>query len=406
MPAHTPASDVLRSDTPRCRRSLVRCLRRAVPRRALLPATLALTLACGGGAPGSAAATASTPTAGPPGAAVSAEDDKLTWSVQPRPVRGQPLRSNYEYGIAAGQTVTDAIRVRNYSDELLVLSIYSADAFNGADGTLDLRRPQAGELSTDVGAWITLAGSELRIPAQKTVDVPFTLTVPDQVEPGDHVGGIITSFFTASGGTAPVKLDRRLGARVQVRVAGPLRPALTITNLTTSQSRGLNPISTSDVTTTYTVTNTGNVRLAAEQSIKVSGLFGFPSRRLRPDDVPELYPGNSVTLTQTLGGVWPVIRTTATVALAPKPTRPGDDFATDLRVSASRGMWTIPWTLLLLIGAATGVLEVRRRGQSIHATPSRSPQDAAEPAREDALAASGHVHTAGESADARTEYMA
>ncbi|MGQ0626214.1 MAG: WxL protein peptidoglycan domain-containing protein [Sporichthyaceae bacterium] len=373
MPAHP---DATRGDTQHAPSALglVRACHARGRRRIAPAAALALALAftCGGGVVAPAQATPSPAQVGAARAVAAAEEDKLTWSVQPRPVRGEPLRSNYEYALAPGQSISDSIRVRNYTDELLKLSIYSADAFNGADGTLDLRRPLAGELSTDVGAWITLAGSELRIPARRTVDVPFTLTVPAAVEPGDHVGGIITSFFTDSASQAPVKLDRRLGARVQVRIAGDLRPALTITNLSTSHSRGLNPISSSQVTTTYTVTNTGNVRLAAEQSIRVAGLFGFPSTRLRPPDVPELYPGNAVTLRHAVSGVWPVLRTTATVALAPKPTRPGDVFAADLRVSQSQGLWTVPWTLLVLIGAGAGVITVRRRGQSLANEPTAS----------------------------------
>lgn len=287
------------------------------------------------------------------------EESTLSWSVRPTPTESDPDRPNFGYDIEPGANVTDSIRVRNYSDEPLELDVYASDAITTSTGALDLL--PAGEQPTDVGAWITLEESELDVPAQDFVDIPFTLTVPADAEPGDHTGGIVTSHRTpgVDGQGQAVVLDRRLGSRVHVRVDGPLRPRLEISDVDVSYTGTLNPIGTGDLHVVYTVTNAGNVRLGAEQVVTSQGRFGFPGRTATPESMGELLPGNSLTFAVDVEDVWPTGRTTATIELTPVPTRDGDVFERDTPVAtASATTPTIPWTLLaaLVVLVATALL--------------------------------------------------
>ncbi len=195
------------------------------------------------------------------------------------------------------------------------------------------------------------------------------MTVPSNAESGDHTGGIVTSYIAPGQDDdgQPVKLDRRLGSRVQVRVDGELRPGLSITDFQTSYDGTANPAGKGDMTVTYTVTNTGNVRMSALQTFKVAGPFGLSGKTADLNLMPELLPGNSLTMSSTLSGVWPILRNSADLEVRPVPTRPGDNFPALKSAKASSGQWTIPWTLvfLLLLGAAgtSGTILARRELQ-------------------------------------------
>lgn len=312
-------------------------------------------------------------TTGPSAAAATAlpaaDNDVITWSVKPEPTRDEPVRTSYSYDLKKGQVIEDTLEVRNYNKTPLELDVYASDGFNSPDGTLDLLK--ADEKPTDIGTWVTIKTTRLKIPALASVDVPFTVRVPSETEPGDHIGGIVTSFVstTKSQGTSPVQLDRRLGTRLLVRVDGPLNPQLAITNMKTSYDGTLNPAGSGTMTATYTVTNNGNVRMAADQAIKVSSPLGFPSRQLRLDRTAELYPGNSLTLTQVIANVWPTVRSSTKLTLVPQPTREGDTFGTDLATSASAGTWTIPWTLLLLLAVGALTMKLRQRARGLGELP-------------------------------------
>lgn len=287
-------------------------------------------------------------------------DDQITWSVRPTPTSAEPERPNFSFAVKGGDTVKDSIRVRNISPTVLKLKIYASDALNTQSGALDLLR--AGEKAKDVGSWTSLEKSSLEIPVAGFVDVPFTMTVPKNgVESGDHTGGIVTSLVSdgVDADGQPVTLDRRLGTRIQVRMAGALHPALTVTDFKTSYDGPKNPVGGGTMHVSYTVKNTGNVRMAAAQKLALKGLLGLGGKAPSMKPMPELLPGNSITLEQDVSGVLPAVRTSSRIKLSPIATRPGDTFPDGTAApTASTSNWTLPWALLLLaligVGAYLG----------------------------------------------------
>ncbi|XVV15696.1 WxL protein peptidoglycan domain-containing protein [Actinoplanes sp. CA-131856] len=297
-----------------------------------------------------------------PGAAASA--DTLTWSVRPAPVTGKPDRPNFVYDLRPGQKVTDSIRVRNYGGKPLSLTVYASDALTTSSGALDLL--PAGTEPTDTGSWVSLGKTKIEVPAQKFVDVPFAMTVPAKAESGDHTGGIVTSYVSLDGPDRAVTVDRRLGTRMYVRVSGPLQPQLDVSGLTTSYAGNLNPFGPGRLHVTYTVTNTGNVRMGAEQVVATS----FPGREITLPPMPELLPGGKLTFQADVDGVWPTFRTKAKIQLKMVPTRPGDVFGAPV-VAVTTSAWTVPFPQLVvvLIGVLTLALvrwRRRRRRASVN----------------------------------------
>ncbi|MFD9034637.1 WxL protein peptidoglycan domain-containing protein, partial [Streptomyces sp. NPDC059567] len=300
---------------------------------------------------------------------------KAVFGVQPAGPKKPDQRPHFSYGVTGGAGVRDQIALWNYGSEPLTLAVYASDAVNTVDGGFDLLA--ADKKPTDAGSWIKLAKNKVTVPPKGNVIVPFTLTVPRNVTPGDHTGGIVASL-SGTGKDArgnQVRLDQRVGARVYLRVAGAIKPELTVENVRAEYHGTLNPFGSGSATVTYTVRNTGNVRLGARQAVRVNGVFGSSITAKGAPNLGELLPGNALTVTAEAGGVLPLVRSSAVVSVQPVATRDGVDPRLP-SLTHSVSLWAVPWTLLaLLLLVVAGFLRRRRRRRSDRQRSDRAPRN-------------------------------
>lgn len=348
-------------------------LRSYRPRGAALAAgLLALAAVVSTGTPALAdpSPTPSAPVPSTPGGGVPrGAPGTITWAVLPSSADGPDKRSTFSYtNIKPGTVIHDFVGVTNYSDQPVTFNVYATDAFNTASGSLGLL--PAEQKPTDVGSWVTLNKTSVTIPPGDRKNESFSVTIPSTAAPGDHTGGIIASVDLAATnktGTT-VKVNPRIAVPLYLRVAGTAQAALTIESVSTSYRDTFNPLGGSaDVT--YTVHNTGNIRLHLTQEVTATGLFGFTVARAHPSAVEDLLPGSTHPVTVHLARVFPlgpmtlhITGTPAEVAgLPPTPKKPE-------AVSFSVSVWATPWLILLvllvLVGGFFGgrwLLRVRRR---------------------------------------------
>lgn len=299
-------------------------------------------------------------TVAPAGAATA---DRITWAVQPAVAEGQQQRVSFRYDLEPGGTVTDSVTVTNFSDTPVEFQVYASDGVITADGQFDLL--PAATAPKDVGTWITVSAASVTVPAQSSTSVPFTIAVPANATPGDHPGGIVAALTRAGAdGQSQVSVENRVGARVHLRVGGEVSPQLSVTGMNVDYRGAWNPFKPGSAQVTYTLQNTGNVRLGSDQTTRIRGLFGIPIASHASDPVPELLPGSQVTMKDTIDGVWPLFRISATAG--------GDAFTVgsdvvDAPPSVTDGVdhaWAMPWgqlILLALVLALAWALIVRRR---------------------------------------------
>jgi hypothetical protein len=208
---------------------------------------------------------------------------------------GANARALFTYTLAPGQTITDRATIANYGASNLNVNVYSADAYNVPDdGAFALRQqadPKAG-----VGSWVKLPVENVNVGAKEQVTFPFTLTVPQDAQPGDAAGGIValdTSQSTAQQGPVAIGVNKAVGVRIYVRVKGPARPALSVPDLS---------IDTAHLTMWpaggkqqahihYSVENSGNIRLSPTAVVTVTDLWGSTVKRYPPHKFAELLPG-------------------------------------------------------------------------------------------------------------------
>ncbi|WP_203737223.1 WxL protein peptidoglycan domain-containing protein [Actinoplanes italicus] len=296
----------------------------------------------------------------------------MTWSVAPSGPQGPNGRANLTYKLDPGAGVTDHVAVTNHSTRPLTLRLYANDAFTTAGGGFGLR---AGDgAPTGAGLWIGIGRERLTLPASSRVVVPITVTVPANATPGDHAAGVVASLVAdgTDGQGNRVTVDHRVGTRLHLRVTGPLRPELSVTDVRITTATPWNPLRLPRVAVSFTIKNTGNVRLRGTSVAGVRGPFSLGGRASSAVAVPELLPGAVLSTTVTVDEVPPLFRERVTVEIHPEPA---DGRAVDpapVRASSVHTVWLIPWpqlALLLVVAllAAVWLFARRRRGRRMRA---------------------------------------
>jgi hypothetical protein len=295
-----------------------------------------------------------------------ADDGDVTWTVRTAANGYGDDRSSYTYTVNPGGQVKDAMVVANRSTSPLRLALYAADGYTTDTGQLDLLTKD--KKSVGIGAWVHADRDSVVIKPGRTAEIPFTVTVPGNVTPGDYVGGILTSL-KQSDEAQGINVDRRLGIRVKLRVSGELKPKLAVEDLHVDYTGSANPFATGDATVTYTIHNTGNALLSARQTVSVAGPFGW--LRAGAGDIaapPELLPGESWKVKVPVHGVAPAVSLTATATLTPLLTDASGTTTSLKPVEATAHGWAVPWTLLVLLvvlaAGVTAALVLTRRGRA------------------------------------------
>ncbi|MFI5545580.1 WxL protein peptidoglycan domain-containing protein [Streptomyces sp. NPDC051815] len=302
----------------------------------------------------------------PAGRAAAA--DNGTWGVFPTPAAGAAMtdRAYFFHQGAAGTTLRDSVTVLNSSDRELTFRVFATDAVNTPAGGAFALLPVEAK-PKDVGAWIALeAGPDatVTVPAKGRKDLPFTVTVPADATPGDHVGGIVALGTTVEGvqreGKVQVGVKRSVGARVYFRVPGPVTAGLSVEDVRVSRSAPLLPwVGDARATVSYTLVNRGNVVVEPKVAVSAEGLFGRrvldrPDRDLRLS----LLPGQRIELTEP----WPDAPQSDRVTVR---VRAGAAAHPDLVSVAGTDFVAVPWPavglLLVLAGAGAGWVVLRRR---------------------------------------------
>ncbi|GAA4250927.1 COG1470 family protein [Dactylosporangium darangshiense] len=297
--------------------------------------------------------------AGPGAGPAFAEDGDVAWTVRTASNSYGADRSSFSYAVNPGGQVKDAMVVANRGKAPLNLSVYAGDGYTTGSGQLDLLTRD--KKSVGIGAWLKAANPTVAIQPGQTAEIPFTLDVPANATPGDYAGGIVTSL-TQPDATQSINVERRLGIRIKLRVGGDLRPGLAVDNLQVSYAGG-------DAIVTYTIRNSGNAILSAQQAVSVAGPFGWWRHDAGAVAAPpELLPGETWPVRVSVHGVDRTLRLTATVTLTPRLADASGSTTSLAAVEASAGAWAVPWpaliALVVLIALAVGGVFLLRRGRA------------------------------------------
>ena len=229
--------------------------------------------------------------------------------------------------------------VTNHTAEPKTLLTYAVDGESTPDGAFALEGEDTSR--EQIGAWARLNSSEIVVPAESEIEVPFVISIPIGTRAGDYAGGLIIQSAPVEGETSdesgtPMRIDvvQRQGVRIYLNVPGDAVEALDVGDLSWSSSDG-------DVTVTVPVTNTGNSTLYPAASLQVDRWF---QDSLAHDftAVESVLPGATINLTATLRELGDVHigSAQATVTSAAGSETVGTSF------------FQVPWPLLGALGIA------------------------------------------------------
>ncbi|HLK02123.1 MAG TPA: hypothetical protein VKU39_19750, partial [Streptosporangiaceae bacterium] len=284
----------------------------------------------------------------------------ISWSVAPSSATAPDSRTLYSYtNIPPGATITDHMALWNRGTQSAAFQVYLTDA-TGTTAAGALTLLQAGQKSTDIGAWTSFAGHvsqvSVNLPGGKGIIEQFTITVPSNATPGDHTGGLIASVGVPRRNSLGqmVTVFQRIAIPVELRVAGPLSASMRVENLTASFNNPVNPFGGGSASVTYTVVNTGNVKLAGAQLITVSGGIAG-SATIKPPVLPVILPGDSIRVSVTAHGLFPLGPISAKAVVTPQWPAKSTPLKAPLTLSSSvTSMFAVPWALLVMIIALVG----------------------------------------------------
>lgn len=285
-----------------------------------------------------------------PSAAIAAEaqGDAVSWSVSPADATGEDGRVAIEHELDPGESVEERVVVRNLGAGDVVFALSAADGFYTEAGRFDMLASD--QESTDAGTWIAIPNA-VEIPAGGSAVVPFTITVPENAEPGDHAAGVAASVIsvkTDASGATGVGVESRVGVKVITRVAGEIAPAFTVGDVQSDFRVDPNPFEAGELTVTFDVENTGNARMDAAGTLDIAGQqVAFPAEGQRPQ---VLLPGETRSFTLTLTGVWPLFLLSGDLAVAPVAASLDGEALAVAPSTMPVTVWAMPWPQLLVVG--------------------------------------------------------
>ncbi|MHC9043273.1 COG1361 family protein [Microbacterium saperdae] len=298
-----------------------------------------------------------------------AEAPNITWQVQPT-ATSDGERSQIDASASPGETVTDSITIRNLGDADLTLTLESFDIVKTPAG--DITIPAEPSDDPLASAWVTFSTPEVSLPTGSQAEVPFSLSLPADAGPGDYAVALMASMSqpTQTADGQQVLLDTRVGVRLYLRVLGDMRSEITISGFDIDrQQPWWNPLP-SKVAADIDIANTGNVRLDSSVTLRLEGPFGIPLGETAQISLPQLSPGDAMTLsnvqTTTKSAARPALftETIAPFFLTVKATIRATEVSSgqEFEFVATETAVDVPWALVIAAAVAlVTVVALRRR---------------------------------------------
>jgi len=238
-------------------------------------------------------------------------------------------RSYFIRSVAPGGGFSDAVAVSNSGPTPLLLNVYPVDGFTAV--TAGAVFANQGSPVIKWAGWLTPGVSSVSVGPGSTIDVPFTVNVPSNAAPGDHLAGIAFQDAQPSsgGGTGAVQVHTVFRAVVGVLVQVPGSAAFHVClGGTATQATG-NPSVPTNVL--VYIGDDGGLLGKPSVTVHVTGPGGYNVSQTRTldtllpgDEIPYPFPwpdpltsSDSVAVTASAPGMTPPGVCPSTVSLPP-----------------------------------------------------------------------------------------
>lgn len=183
------------------------------------------------------------------------------------PRKEEPKSDNvFIHTIKEGQVISDGLKVINNTQNVKTLLIYPADYIPSTDGGFACK--QKAERQTEVGSWIKLDKSEIKLSPMTNEIIDFSINIPTKIDSGEHNGCILIQEKKDESKKAGLNLSIRTGIRVLLTLPGEILRELELVSFKVV------PNSQGHYFLIPEIKNKGNVSIDANVRVITSTIFG------------------------------------------------------------------------------------------------------------------------------------
>ena len=157
------------------------------------------------------------------GAAAAAGEAAAKVSIAPSDAGGRPIAGPGYFVLEAeaGSSFVGHVSVGNLTPAAAIVSLNAVDAATGPFGGVSYALPE--QARERVGSWIELEATSLSVDPGHSAIVAFSVKVPADAMPGEHLGGIaaFVPLSAASSAEGGLQVQQRAIVAVQVNIPGP-----------------------------------------------------------------------------------------------------------------------------------------------------------------------------------------
>ena len=201
------------------------------------------------------------------------------------------IPASIEKSVNSGDTFVETLKVSNVSGEDKEYYIYKKNITGVENGGVPIFAKDEGEKTPyEITEWFQIPTAPIKVPADQSIEVPITISVPNNASPGSHFGGI---FISAE----PPKL-RETGAGVgfevvsviSLRINGDISDAARIRSFSTDKLL----YGSKHVVFNAKIENQGNILIRPHGSVAITSMFSkTPVQVTVNDSLAGVFPGTS-----------------------------------------------------------------------------------------------------------------
>ncbi len=201
-------------------------------------------------------------------------------------IKVQP--SLIEERIDPGQNIERTVDVTNFSSEPQTLYLSVRDISSVTDDGQPKFAGEGEKTPYDVSKWVTFSMTSFDLAPGETRRVPFKVTVPSEVSPGGHYGGIIFTQNPPEIQNSGTGVGYQVAMLLSLRVSGEIREEAQVRDFHTDKMvYGKTP-----VLFQTKVENPGNVIVRPRGPVDIVNMFGKRVDTVRMNDAAAaVFPG-------------------------------------------------------------------------------------------------------------------
>lgn len=179
---------------------------------------------------------------------------------------------SFELYANPGESISDKLRVRNDSSAVTQYSIMVEDfRAVGEEGQVDLVNDDQANTTFSAAKWVVPSPKSFSLQPGGEIEIPFTINVPVDAEPGGHYCSILVKIGGAEvveGGGAAV--SSRVGSLILLRVSGNIKEEAIVESFSADKSY----YQSSPVNFDLRVKDLGSNHIKPKGTIVITNLFG------------------------------------------------------------------------------------------------------------------------------------